>query len=137
MLERANQLASCVLKQNSHCWLVQAEPDYGDAANDADAYGTIAEHRLNFEFEYPPSDDECGFRIFAAPVIWSDGAFNDLIAKLADDELRMPTMWVSLATGAAFAPYDGGTDLFLSTSDEVAKLRREFADWLSDHPEGL
>jgi hypothetical protein len=137
VLDRANKLASRVLGENSRCWLVQAEPDYRDAANDADAYGTISEYRLAFEYEHPPSEDNCGYRIFAAPVVWSAGAFNDLIAKRADDQLRLPTMWVSATAGTAFTPYDGGSDLFLRTADEVAKLKREFSDWLSDHPEGL
>jgi len=136
VLDRANTLASNVLGEHSLCWLVQAEPDYGDAANDADAYGTIAEYRLSFEFERPPLEDDCAYRIFAAPVTWSAGAFNDLISKCADDE-RPPTMWVSVTTGAAFAPYDGGTDLFLPTAAEVAALKREFSDWLTDHPDGL
>ena len=136
VLDRANKLASKVLGENSRCWLVQAKYDYGDAANDADAYGTIAEYRLNFEFKHPPFEDDCAYRIFAARVIWSAGAFNDLISKLADDELRH-IMWVSVATGAAFAPYDGGTDLFLRTAAKVAKLKVEFSDWLSDHPDGL
>lgn len=138
VLNRANKLASRVLGENSPCWLVQAEPDYGDAANDADAYGTIAEYQLAFEFEHPRSEgDDCGYRIFARPVFWSAGAFNDLISKRADYRLRMPTMWVSTATGKAFAPYDGGSDLFLQTADEVTELKREFSDWLSEDPVGL
>lgn len=136
VLDRANKLASRVLGENASCWLVQAEPDYGDAANDADTYGTVAEHRLEFEFEHPPLEDDCAYRIFAAPVTWVAGAFNGLISKRADDALP-PTMWVSATTGAVFAPYDGGTDLFLPTADDVASLKREFSDWLSDHPDGL
>ena len=137
VLERANKLASRVLGEGSRCWLVQAEPDWGDAANDSDAYGTISQYQLSFAFEHPPLEDDCGYRIFAGPVVWSAGAFNDLISKRADDELPLPTMWVSVETGAAFAPYDGGSDLFLPTAAQVAALRSEFSDWLSDHPEGL
>jgi hypothetical protein len=136
VLDRANKLASRVLGENSCCWLVQAERDYGDAANDADTYGTIAEYRLTFEFEYPRLEDDCTYRVFAAPVNWAAGAFNDLITKRADDALP-PILWVSATTGAAFAPYDGGTDLFLPTAAEVANLKREFSDWLSDHPDCL
>jgi hypothetical protein len=137
VLDRANKLASRVLGESSRCWLVQAEPEYGDAANDADACGTISEYGLAFEFEHPASEDDCGYRIFAAPVDWAAGAFNDLISKRADDELPLPTMWISVVTGAAFAPYDGGSDLFLQTEEEAVKLKREFSTWLSDHPEGL
>ena len=137
VLDRANKLASRVLGENARCWLVQAEPDPGDAANDADAYETISEYQLNFEFEHPSSEDDCAYRIFVAQVTWSAGAFNDLISKRADDELPLPTMWVSLESGAAFAPYDGGSDLFLGSADDVAKLKREFAAWLSADPDGL
>jgi hypothetical protein len=138
ILDRANQLASRVLGEGSQCWLVQAEPDWSDAANDEDRYGTFRQYRLEFSFEHPPTEAaDCGYRIFAAPVIWSAGDFDDLISKRADDELRMPTMWVSMETGAAFAPYDGGCDLFVPTPGDVTKLKREFGDWLSDHPDGL
>ena len=137
VLDRANKLAGRVLGENARCWLVQAEPDHGDAANDADAHGTISEYHLNFEFEHPSSEDDCTYRIFVAEVTWSAGAFNDLISKRADDELPLPAMWVSVESGAAFAPYDGGSDLFLRSADDVAKLKREFAAWLSADPDGL
>jgi len=137
VLDRANKLANRVLGESSRCWLVQAEPDYGDAANDADLYGTIRQYRLEFQFEHPAPEDDCNYRIFAAPVVWSAGTFNDLIAKRADDQLPLPTLWVSVETGAAFAPYDGGSDLFLPNPGDVDDLKREFSDWLSDHREGL
>ena len=136
VLDRANKLASNVLGENSRCWLVHAGPHYEGAANDADAYLRIADYRLKLEFEHSSVEDDCAYRIFAAPVIWSVGAFDNLISKCADDE-RPPTMWVSVMTGAAFAPYDGGTDLFLPTAAAAATLKCEFSDWLSNHPDGL
>jgi hypothetical protein len=34
-------------------------------------------------------------------------------------------------------PYDGGTDVFPTTSDERDQMRDRHADWLSSHPSGL
>lgn len=136
VLERANKLASNILGENSPCWLVQVEYDYGGAANDLDVYGTIAKYRLSFEFKLPSLEDECDYRVYVGPVVWSAGAFDDIITKVADDEVHQ-VMWVSVATGAVFAPYDGGADLFVPTASEVAKLKGEFSDWLSAHPDGL
>ncbi len=46
-------------------------------------------------------------------------------------------MWISSSTGAVFAPYDGGFDLFLPDAGMALELRRRHPDWLSDHPLGL
>ena len=135
VLERANALASRVLGEEVDCWLVQADP-LGDVANDVDPDATITELGLGFDFEHRDVNFECTYRIYAKTVMWISGAFNGLISQRADDQLP-PTMWVCARTGAAFAPYDGGTDLFLTTADDATKLKREFWSWLSDHPEGL
>nr|WP_241826933.1 hypothetical protein [Streptomyces graminilatus] len=34
-------------------------------------------------------------------------------------------------------PYDGGADVFLTTSEERDRMRDRHADWLSRHPSGL
>lgn len=137
MLERANTLASRVLGEGSDCWLVQADPNFGDAANDPGQHRSITERGLSFAFEHRGIEDGCTYRIYSKLVKWSSGAFNDLIAQRADDLLLVPTMWVSERNGAAFAPYDGGSDLFLNSGGDVAGLKREFSSWLSDHPDGL
>lgn len=136
-MERANTLASRVLGDGSDCWLVQADPSFGDTANDSDQHSCIKELGLSFAFEHCDLQDDCTYRIYAKLVRWSPGAFDDLISKSADDLLPVPTMWVSAQNGAVFAPYDGGSDLFLKSARDVAELRQEFSTWLSDHPKGL
>lgn len=137
VLERANTLASRVLGEGSNCWLVQADPNFGVATGDPEPYGSITELGLSFDFEHRDVEDECTYRIYSKPVTWIAGTFNDLVSQRADDRLPVPTMWVSARNGAAFAPYDGGSDLFLSTAGEVAELKRDCTSWLSDHPDGL
>lgn len=137
VLDRANRLATCVLGDSSSCWMILAVPYWAEDGEDSAECATLSQHRLPFQFEYPPpSEGECGYRIFAAPVTWVTGSFDEIISKRADDELP-PIMWASMASGEAFAPYDGGTDLFLRSQEEVTSLRRQFSEWLSAHPAGL
>lgn len=137
VLDRANKLATRVLGAGSRCWLVHSEPDHGEAVNDIDAYGTINQYRLEFQFDHAAIEDECVYQVFAAPVVWTAGAFDNLISKVADDELPRPIMLVSAKTGAAFAPYDGGSDLFVPTQADVDALKHEYSRWLSAHSSGL
>lgn len=90
MLERANTLASRVLGEGSDCWLVQADPNFGDAANDPGQHRSITERGLSFAFEHRGIEDGCTYRIYSKLVKWSSGAFNDLIAQRADDLLLDP-----------------------------------------------
>jgi hypothetical protein len=137
VLERANTLASRVLGEGSGCWLVQADPNFGDATDDSGPYCSITKLDLGFQFEHRDVEDECTYRIYSKQVTWISGAFDELISHRAEDLLPVPTMWVSPDNGAAFAPYDGGSDLFLATAHEAAKLKRDFTGWLSAHPRGL
>ena len=36
-----------------------------------------------------------------------------------------------------YHPYDGGADVIAASSEERDRLKVEFADWLSSHPQGL
>ena len=137
VLERANTLASRVIGESSDCWLVQADPNYDGSGDGLDPYGSITQLGLAFDFEHRDPEDECTYRIYSKLVTWSAGMFNDLIAQRADDLLPIPTMWVSARNGAVFAPYDGGSDLFLQAAGEVAELKCEFSGWLSEYPTGL
>jgi hypothetical protein len=74
--------------------------------------------------------------IFCTPVIWSSGRFDELITTVADDRDAY-MMFASLETGEAYAPYDGGADLFLSSTVRRDELKQQFSPWLSKHPQGF
>ncbi|WP_455712185.1 DUF3885 domain-containing protein [Streptomyces canus] len=38
---------------------------------------------------------------------------------------------------AVHHPHDGGTDVFLATSEERNRMRDRYADWFSRHPSDL
>jgi hypothetical protein len=73
--------------------------------------------------------------LFGGATEWRAGAFNAFIGAVADD--RVAGLLVSLATGAVYAPYDGGADLFFPTSWERDLARERYANWLSSREDGL
>lgn len=85
-------------------------------------------------------------RVDVAQITWphGPGLFEALIDEIANDALR--AVWFSVATGEAFAPYDGGIDLFVASEARVEAspasrkdaLRRMFPrDWFSPRADGL
>jgi hypothetical protein len=72
----------------------------------------------------------------AAPTVWKKGIFDGTLLRIADEEAG-PTLWVSEADGALFAPYDGGVDLFLPVKAKWEELRAKYASWLPMNPAGL
>jgi len=74
--------------------------------------------------------DDGVFAIYAAPVRWGDLRFVPLLREIAMDAAQSSWLWMSNRTGAIFAPYDGGADLFLPTAAEVVQARARWADWL-------
>lgn len=73
---------------------------------------------------------------FVALVEWQNGSFDEILRRVANDEIRYIS-WMNIQNGEIFAPYDGGADLFLSSTARRDELREQFKDWLSNHPEGF
>lgn len=143
VLARANVLAQHTLGEGTSCWLVQAcwRPLDEERVEPYDPFWPCREHQLAYQFSVrePGSEDDdeaTDWRIHAGLVDWRAGAFDRIVRSCAADRLA-PVLWMSRVTGAVFAPYDGGVDLFLASEAEVTVLRRRFASWLSDHPDGL
>jgi hypothetical protein len=140
LLGRSNALGDQVFCGGSACWLVVNK--YGPQDTHLQAYAElIREYALlpafQVRWKFPGDDDEDAFdyHFHAGLLEWSAGAFDPLLKKIANDEVD--AVWMSAETGAVFAPYDGGIDLFPPTYDEAARLKAQFSEWLSDHPEGL
>lgn len=123
VLTRANILARAVLGENDACWLVQA----GD-------WGEPAVHAWNYEASH--HYDEFDWPIRAVLTTFQSNAFDTLLLGIADETARR-TLWMNADNGSVFAPYDGGFDLFLKSTEEVRFLKMRHADWLSDHPDGV
>jgi hypothetical protein len=133
LLARQNALAYAVLG-HSDCWLVQtcwvaASQEQKPSPN----------YPFEFSFEFladEGDDDDHPWKVYASAQTWGRGTFDNLLLAIANDDIR-DTIWLSCETGAVFAPYDGGVDLFLPTQSQIETLKAEHRDWLSPHPDGL
>jgi hypothetical protein len=88
--------------------------------------------------QIPPDDDDEDAKatsVFGALIEWEVGALNARLLDVAADRLRL--MLVNWDTGAAYAPYDGGADLFWPSAAERDLAEERFRAWLSAHPSGL
>ena len=80
-------------------------------------------------------DGEASVSVFAGPVRWSGGMLDQPFLMVAEDAMRL--MLVNWRTGAVYAPYDGGADLYFATPEDRDRARERFAAWLSPDPSGL
>lgn len=143
LLGRQNALASAVLGNGRACWMAQAcwiTPEgVVELADKGEMFRETRELGLKYAFSFgvDEGDDALAtWDVMAAPVRWTQGDFDDALLRIAD-ERAAPTLWISAESGAVFAPYDGGVDMFLPSEAEAKELRSKHADWLSSHPDGL
>ena len=142
LLSRQNELAKKVLGEQP-CWLVQTHwvTPVGkvDAADANDPFRATRELGLLFAFQFKDhheGDDDKQWNVHALQSEWTVGKFDAVLRDIAEHRAG-PTLWMSSTSGAIFAPYDGGVDLFLPSQSKVASLVSAHPDWLSSHPAGL
>lgn len=83
----------------------------------------------------PDDEYQEAISIFSALREWRSGDLDDLLLGVADDHFRL--MLLRWDTGAGFAPYDGGVDLFFASPGDRDTLRPSLAAWQSHRPDGL
>lgn len=83
----------------------------------------------------PEDEDSEATSLFAARAPWYDGMLDAPLRAVANDQLRL--MLLNWDTGAAYAPYDGGADLFWPSEHERDGAREHFKRWLSPDASGL
>jgi hypothetical protein len=137
LLARQNVLAAEVLGE-APCWLVQSQwvtpPTTIDVADSLDKFRVSREYGLHHAFQFMA--EETLWNVHAGLTHWADRQFDTLLLEIADEQVA-PTLWMSSANGAIFAPYDGGVDLFLSDQSMVGSLKEAHPDWLPRSPTWL
>jgi hypothetical protein len=128
VLTRANQLALETLGDAAECWLIQcAYPGFSGLLNQVGGETAVP------AFGFRPEDDAENWSVYGNLTTWRPTHFDELLRAIADDELHYVS-WMNRKSGAIFAPYDGGFDLFPPTEAAVEKLSQSYKDWLSPHP---
>ncbi len=132
---RARALGNAVLGEGNPCWLVYTTYETsGDTVQIE--YGKLPRLARALRYEEEDADgDRVVWDFYAQTLPWAFKSFAPLLAAIADDEDR--AVWVNAASGAVFAPYDGGFDVICASEGQRKQLRERFGKWLSRHREGL
>lgn len=136
LLSRQNELAAEVIGEGQICWMVQSRWPASDQGNELDYFRETRENGLNNAFTFLSEideDDAVQWTAAAILTVWHQGAFDGALRRIADEKAG-PTIWISVATGSVFAPYDGGVDLFLDDEGKMNALRNKHEEWLPAHP---
>ena len=84
------------------------------------------------EYEY---EDEMYFDIYVKTENWKNGNRDEILKAIADDEIR--AMFISPSKKCVIAPYDGGVDVIVDSSEKRDILRNKYNDWLSEREDGM
>jgi hypothetical protein len=115
---------------------------WGSAAQFAAAFSkfpwssSLELHRVDPTLYPAPDSDDPDLVVAGFSILWSTPAWDPLIRDVADD--RLPSvLLLNPSSGEAYAPYDGGADLFLAAPERVAALAARWSSWRSQRPDGL
>lgn len=91
---------------------------------------------INLHKERPEEyEDDTYFDIFVNIEKWKMGSRNEILKAIADDEIR--AMFVSPSKRCIIAPYDGGVDVIVDSTEKRDRLKTKYKDWLSDREDGM
>ena len=92
--------------------------------------------RIDLQKERPEDyEDKMYFDVYVKTENWKNGNRNEILKAIADDEIR--AMFVSPSKKCVIAPYDGGVDVIVDSSEKRDKLKVKYKDWLSDRADGM
>lgn len=129
ILARADELATEILGEKADCWLVECRK--GRLGR---PFMTRVKGHSVLDIAEP--EDDYIWTAHVSPARWKAGSARRLLWQVAQDRTG-PTLWINRTSGAIFAPYDGGFDLFPASLQHVEALRQKHSNWLSNEPGGL
>ncbi|GLY04269.1 hypothetical protein [Actinoplanes sp. NBRC 101535] len=139
ILHRHNTVLKELVAQGSDLQVITLEP----------AFSPVPRHRTPvledllpdaecwLVMSWPDLDPTLAFmHAYVSRVAWQPGRLDELLRRVADDEL--PRVVIAPSDLAwVYGPYDGGADVLLDTPDLRDRLRDRYSAWLSSHPGGL
>mgnify|MGYP001553526898 CR=1 FL=1 len=140
LLRRHNELAIEVLGSHNPAMLfLHAWGNASEFPSIFSEFGWAAQLELKSATPtvYPSPDvDDPNLVVAGFSIHWSPRTWDSLLRDVADDRLPSVVL-LNPKTSEAYAPYDGGADLFLTNPELVETLATRWASWLSKHPDGL
>lgn len=132
LLRRHNDVATAVLGEGEACVLFATTFAERGTIPETGGLRDIQETR----FTRIPALSTNDATVAAAPVVWRRSFFDTLILSVAEDTSG-PVLFANFGRCAAYAPYDGGADLFVDRAESVALLKDRWSGWLSARADGL
>lgn len=80
-------------------------------------------------------EDEMYFDIYIKSDQWRRNSKNEILKAIANDEIR--AMIICPSKGCIIAPYDGGVDIIVDSTEKRDNLKRKYKEWLSERKDGL
>lgn len=137
ILRRYNTVASALLGDGEPIVVVYtAYSDTEAPTPPADHPAVLASLELVHFDTRAIADPNLYWHFWAANATWQPGRFDDLLVRVANDEIEN-VLLVHPGRRAVFHPYDGGADVIGADIFVRDSLRRDFRPWLSTLPSGL
>ncbi|ENU27235.1 DUF3885 domain-containing protein [Acinetobacter modestus] len=143
---RHNEIITDCFGENTSIFIISGHY-FSQSSNDEDyepvfvlpPYLFHAEKAINLKQVNPEDFYEEGedyfFRPYSIKTTWQSNQHNDLLKKIADDEVR--AFMISFEHNIIVAPYDGGIDFIIFNDVKRQALRDKYRDWLSPREDGL
>lgn len=91
---------------------------------------------INLHKERPEEyENETYFDIFFKTEKWHKYKNDEILKAIADDEIR--AMLVCPSKHCIIAPYDGGVDIIVDSTDKRDELKMKYKNWTSEREDGL
>lgn len=145
LLNRHNEIITDCFGENSSIFIVSGH--YFTFSRNIKAYDPafILPYKFNLEQEinlkqlnpedYDDDEEDSFFRPYSIETTWQSNQHNELLIKIADDEVR--AFMLSFEQNIIVAPYDGGIDFIIFNEAKRNALRDKYKDWLSPREDGL
>lgn len=140
ILNRQNQLIDDLVDEE-----VEVAILFGLYTNDItnDNYKELADFHefqkvrtIDLQKERPEEyEEEMFFDIFLKIEKWKKDCRNDILKAIANDEIR--AMFISPSGKCIVAPYDGGVDVIVDSSEKRDRLKSKYKNWLSNREDWM
>ncbi|MFM6906511.1 MAG: hypothetical protein ACKOUU_10850 [Acinetobacter tjernbergiae] len=145
LLDRHNKIITDCFGENSSIFVVSGHYFSHSRNNKAYDPAFILPYKFHLEQEinlkqlnpedYDDDEEDSFFRPYSIETIWQPNTHNELLKKIADDEVR--AFMISFEQNIIVAPYDGGIDFIIFDETKRNNLKNQYKDWLSPRADGL